>query len=110
MPMNGAPPATSTAQKPQPSRVISALKRSIMASLSARLDDEPSNSTTSGWVFNSKKADRSMSLNGRSTSRDVATVGPAGTEARIPEEVVATTPTRRADPSAAFTTVSAAQR
>ena len=35
MPMKGAPPATSTAQSPQPSRSISALILSTRASLSA---------------------------------------------------------------------------
>ena len=45
-----------------------------MASLSARVGDEPSDSTTRGWVFSSAKGARSMSVNGRSTSRAVATM------------------------------------
>ena len=48
-----------------------------MASLSARVGDEPSDSTTSGWVFSAKNGARSTSVNGRSTSRAVATIGPA---------------------------------
>ena len=91
MPTKGGPPTTSTAQSPQPSRSISAVKRSTMASLSVRVGDDPSDSTTDGWVFSSKNGSRSTSVNGRSTSRDVATDGSAGA---VPE-VVATTLSRR---------------
>ena len=76
MPTKGWPPATSTAQSPQPSRAISSLKRSTSASLSARLGDSPSDSTTSGCAFSSAKGGRSTSVNGRKTRRSVTILGP----------------------------------
>ena len=72
-----------------------------MASLSARLGDEPSDSTTRGWVLSAKKGARSTSVNGRSTSRAVAM-----TSARSPGP----DPAGRQAPAAAVTAVSAAQR
>ncbi len=96
-------PGTSTAHGPQPSRSSSSMKRSTSASLSSRVGDEPSDSTTRGWVFSAKKGDRSTSVNGRRTSRGVVTivvVGPVSGPAARPAYA----------PAASLTAVSAAQR
>ena len=57
--------------EPHPSRAISAAYRSIMSPLSARVGDEPKDSTTDGCVFRAKKGARSTSVNGRRMSRGV---------------------------------------
>ena len=51
MPTKAGPPTTSTAQSPQPSRASSSLMKSTVASLCVRVGDDPSDSTTAGWVF-----------------------------------------------------------
>ena len=78
-----------------------------MSSLSARVGDDPSDSTTDGWVFSSKKGSRSTSVNGRSTRRGVVTTTP-GTSGHSGHPG----PSRhaRAYAPSAFTAVSAAQR
>ena len=78
-----------------------------MASLSARVGDEPSDSTTRGWVFSAKNGARSTSVNGRSTSRDVTTLGPRDPD---PDTAPAPDPTRRQPSVVALIAVSAAQR
>ena len=76
---------------------------STMASLSARLGDEPSDSTTRGWVLSAKNGARSTAVNGRSTSRAVAIDG-------IDGPVPGPDPADVQAPAAAVTAVSAAQR